>query len=111
MLALLIGLSGSLCLAVPQYPQVFTGPDIGRYFKRLWVPDYPYVARRDHVSGRGTYRAYVEPDGKVAKVVVIKSAGLREFDEAVIKAAVAWRAHPGKKKEIDFPMAFISSPR
>jgi len=99
------------CQAVPQQAQVFTGPDVGRYFVRIWVPTYPWTALRNRASGRGAYRAYVEPDGKVTKVVVIKSAGLREFDDSVIQAAMGWRAKPGKKREIDFPMAFLPPPR
>lgn len=99
------------CLAIRQQAQVFTGPDIGRYFVRIWVPEYPWTALRNRVAGRGAYRAFVEPDGKVTKVTVIKSAGLRELDDAVIHAALGWRAKPGKKREIDFPIAFVPPPR
>jgi len=111
LIAILIVLGSGLCLAIPQQPEVFTGPDLGRYFKRIWVPTYPYAARRNRVGGRGTYRAYVEPNGKVTSVVVIKSAGLRELDDAVIHAALGWVALPGKKREIDFPMAFVPPAR
>jgi TonB family protein len=90
---------------------VFTGPDLGRYFTRIWVPEYPYVAKKSRASGRGTYRAYIEPSGKVSRVIVIKSAGLREFDDAVVHAALGWRARPGKKLEVDFPMAFLPPSR
>src|SRR5438067_4337316 len=106
-----IVLSSGTSAARPQPPQVFTGPDLGRYFQRIWVPEYPYAARRNRVSGRGTYRAYLEPSGKVSRVVVIKSAGLRELDDAVVHAAFGWRAKPGKKREIDFPMAFVPPAR
>jgi TonB family protein len=92
-------------------PQVFTGPDMGRYFVSIRIPDYPYVAFTKRISGRGTYRAYVEPSGKVTRVVVIKSAGFNELDDAVVRSALGWRARPGKKREIDFPMAFIAPPR
>jgi TonB family protein len=107
----LIVLAGHTSWAIPAHPQVFTGPDLGRYFQRIWVPEYPYVALRNRVSGRGTYRAYIEPSGKVRSVIVIKSAGLKELDEAVVRAAINWRARPGKKLEVDFPMAFVASPR
>src|SRR6476661_1221060 len=92
LVATLIVLGNGICLAIPQQPEVFTGPDLGRYFKRIWVPTYPYIARRNRAGGRGTYRAYVEANGKVTKVVVIKSAGLRELDDAVISAAMGWVA-------------------
>lgn len=111
LVALFVILGTDACLAVPQQPQVFTGPDIARYFKLIWVPEYPYAAKRNRVSGRGTYRAYVEPSGKVTKVVVIKSAGLPELDDVVIHAALGWVALPGRKREIDFPMAFLAPPK
>jgi TonB family protein len=109
---ILVVLGGGLSsTARPLGPQVFTGPDLGRYFQRVWVPEYPYAARRNRVSGRGTYRAYIEPSGKVSRVIVIKSAGLVDLDDAVVRAAINWRARPGKKLEVDFPMAFVAPPR
>jgi TonB family protein len=108
---ILVVLGGGLSTARPLGTQVFTGPDLGRYFQRVWVPEYPYAARRNRVSGRGTYRAYIEPSGKVSRVIVIKSAGLVDLDDAVVRAAINWRARPGKKLEVDFPMAFVASPR
>jgi TonB family protein len=109
--ALLIAVGSRTATAQLPRPQVFTGPDLGRYFKRIWIPDYPYAAARNRIAGRGTYRAFVEPSGKVSRVIVIKSAGSRDLDEAVVRAALNWRAHPGKKLEVDFPMAFVPPPR
>lgn len=107
---ILIALSGGTSTAQMPRPQVFTGPDLGRYFKSVWVPEYPYTASRMRLSGRGTYRAYVEPSGKVSRVVVIKSAGSRDLDDAVVRAALNWKAWPGKKLEVDFPIAFLPPP-
>lgn len=108
---LLILLSTDRCWAIPQQAKVFTGPDLLRYFQLVWVPTYPYAARERRVGGRGTYRAFVQANGKVTAVVVIKSAGLPELDDAVIHAAMGWKGKPGKKREVDFPMAFIPPPR
>lgn len=101
--------SGTSTAQMPR-AQLFTGADLGRYFKSVWLPEYPYAARKVRVSGRGTYRAYVEPSGKVSRVAVIKSAGFRELDDAVVRAALNWRAWPGKKLEVDFPIAFLPPP-
>jgi TonB family protein len=103
--------SGTSTAAQRPQPQVFTGFDLGRYFLLVWLPEYPYAAFKNRVSGRGTYRAYVEPSGKVSRVIVIKSAGFGELDDAVVRAALNWRARPGKKLEVDFPMAFVAPPR
>jgi TonB family protein len=110
LLVVLVVFGCASLMARPAGPQVFTGPDLGRYFLRIWVPDYPYAARRNKVSGRGTYRAYVEPSGKVLRVVVIKSTGSVDLDDAVVRAALNWKARPGKKMEVDFPMAFVATP-
>jgi TonB family protein len=108
---ILVVLSAGISTAQPPPPQVFTGPDLGRYFERIWLPDYPFAARRNRVSGRGTYRAYLEASGKVTRVIVIKSAGSRDLDDAVVLAALKWKGRPGKKREVDFPMAFLAPPR
>ena len=97
--------------AVPPQPKVFTGPDIGKVFSTLVLPEFPYEARRNSWSGRGTFRAHVSAEGKVTRVEVIKSTGHRALDDVVLKAARHWRAHPGRKTEVDFRMAFIAPPR
>ncbi|HSH38184.1 MAG TPA: energy transducer TonB [Chthoniobacterales bacterium] len=96
---------------VPPQPQVFTGPDIGKVFSRLLLPEFPYEARRNSWSGRGTFRAHVSAEGKVTRVEVVKSTGHGALDDAVLRAVRHWRAHPGRKMEVDFPMAFIAPPR
>ena len=109
---LLIALGSGTATAQRPQPKVFSGADLGRYFQWVWLPEYPYAAFRNRVSGRGTYRAYIEPSGKVSRVIVIKSAGFGELDEAVVRAALKWRGRPAKKKmEVDFPIAFIAPPR
>ncbi len=69
-----VGVARPLGLAAPQ---VFTGPDIGKIFTRLWLPEYPYEARKQSWSGRGTFRAYVEPDGKIGRVAVVQDGSQR----------------------------------
>lgn len=91
-------------------PGIFSGPDLAKYFDSVWLPEYPYEARAKSWSGRGTFRAYVEANGKVSRVVVIKSTGYKAVDEAVVTAARRWRAKPGRKLEIDFPIAIIAPP-
>ena len=87
---------------------IYSGVDLGKYFRRVVLPQYPYEARRLGISGRGTYRAHVEASGKVTRVEVVRSAGHKALDDVVIIAARQWRAHPGKKLEIDFPLAFVA---
>jgi TonB family protein len=85
---------------------IFSGPDLGKYFSLVKLPEYPWEARRNGLSGRGTYRAHVEATGKVTRVEVVQSTGHKILDEAVVSATYEWRARPGRKREIDFPIAF-----
>jgi TonB family protein len=107
----ILGLFADSARAVPPQPKVFTGPDIGKVFWLLRLPEFPYEARRNSWSGRGTFRAHVAANGRVTRVEVIKSTGHRALDDVVVVAARSWRAHPGRKMEVDFPMAFIAPPR
>jgi TonB family protein len=87
---------------------IYSGVDLAKYFRRVRLPEYPYEARRLGLSGRGTYRAHVEASGKVTRVEVVQSAGHKALDDVVIAAALQWTAHPGKKLEVDFPLAFVA---
>ena len=52
---------------------VFSGMDLGKYFKSVWLPEYPYTARMRKLSGRGTFRAFVDAKGKVTRVIVVRA--------------------------------------
>ena len=92
-------------------PRIFTGPELTQIFHKIVLPEYPYEARQNSWSGRGTFRAHIAADGKVTRVEVVKSTGHRAMDDVVVIAARRWRAKPGRKMEVDFPMAFIAPPQ
>ena len=81
-----------------------------KIFTRIVLPEYPYDARKYGRSGRGVYRAEVNEGGRVTRVIVIKSAGDRSMDDAVVRAAQNWQARPGKRMEVDFPLVFTAPP-
>ena len=97
--------------AAPPRPPVITGPELLQVFIHPRPPDYPYEARVNGWSGKGVYRAFVTPEGKVSRVVILHSAGHSVFDDMVIRAAMYWRAKPGRPKEVDFPIIFLERPR
>ena len=70
-------------------------------------PDYPYLARRDRIEGRGLLRIYVDESGRVTNVVVLKTTGSRLLDYAGLKAFRQWKARPGPRREVDMPLTFI----
>ena len=97
--------------AAPPPARVITGPELVQVFIHPHPPDYPYEARANSWSGKGVYRAFVTPKGKVGRVVILHSAGHSVMDDMVIRAAMQWRAKPGRPKEVDFPIIFIAPPR
>jgi TonB family protein len=56
------------------------------------------------------YRAFVTPQGKVSRVIVLRSTGHPVLDDSVVRAALQWRAKPGRPKEVDFPIIFLVPP-
>ena len=71
-----------------------------------YEPRYPYEARRNHWNGSGIFQINFKPDGKVASVVVIRSAGHWVFDEEARTALVHWRAKPGAFTSIYVAVTF-----
>ncbi len=92
----------------PPSARVISGPELKRVFINPLPPQFPYEARRGVWSGRGVYRAFLTPEGKVSRVLILLSMGHPVMDEAVVRAAMQWRAKPGRPKEVDFPMIFIA---
>ena len=90
---------------------VITGPELLKVFIYPRAPEYPYQARRNRWSGQGGYRAFVTPEGKVSRVIILHSTGHAVSDDMVIRATLQWRAKPGRPKEVDFPIIFIAPPR
>ena len=84
-----------------------TGKELLQVFIYPRAPDYPFEAQRNGWSGRGVYRAFVTAEGKVSRVIVLHSAGHSALDDAAVRAALQWRARPGRPKEVDFPIIFV----
>jgi TonB family protein len=70
------------------------------------APIYPYEARRARATAPGIFRMYIEPDGGVRAVGVMKSTGNKVLDLAAAGGLYRWKAHPGKRREVDMPVTF-----
>jgi protein TonB len=57
-------------------------------------PRYPTGPRRQGVQGTTVLRVFVAVDGRVAEVVVERTAGHAELDEAAAEAVRRWRFEP-----------------
>ncbi|MGN6313155.1 MAG: energy transducer TonB [Rhodanobacteraceae bacterium] len=61
-------------------------------------PEYPIAALREGVQGTVLLRVLVDATGKPVQVVVLKSSGSRELDNAARDHVLAaWRFHPAQR--------------
>jgi protein TonB len=60
-------------------------------------PDYPESARKDRAEGTTVLRVEVLANGRVGEVVVARSAGRGDFDQAAIAAVKQWHFEPARR--------------
>src|SRR5207249_4488609 len=59
--------------------------------------EYPTSAMADGVTGTVELKIIVDPEGFVARALVVRSSGDRRLDAAAIRAALAWRYQPARR--------------
>jgi len=89
--------------------RVVTPKELWALFDKRGIPQYPYEARRAHATGSGIFRMYINADGSVRTVGVMKSTGNKILDLAAAGALYQWHAKPGRRREVDMPMGFRMS--
>jgi TonB family protein len=72
---------------------------------------YPWIARRQYRSGSGIFRVFINPDGKVRTVAVLRSTGHSDLDLAAAAGFYGSLFKPGRRRELDLPVAFTLSRR
>ncbi len=73
------------------------------------APYYPLALRQRAITGSGTFRLYIDEQGRVTKIGVLMSTGNKELDASALHALVRWRAKPGAKREVDQPVTFTKT--
>jgi TonB family protein len=76
-------------------------------FVRAPAPDYPYEARRAREEGTGLFRLFVDEQGRVTVVTVLKSTGHQVLDSESLRVLKSWRTKPGAKREVDVPLKYV----
>ena len=70
-------------------------------------PEYPYEARRQRVTGSGTFAITVNPmTGNVTNVLISQSTGSPYLDNAALAAFRRWRFKPGSAPNVTVPITF-----
>lgn len=107
---ILLGLVALPVLVEPSFARaetkVVTPPELWALFPTKALPIYPYEARRSRTTGSGLYRMYINADGTVRAVGVMKSTGSEILDLAAAGGLYRWRAKPGRRREVDMPVTF-----
>jgi TonB family protein len=83
-----------------------SGPAVLAMFPKKYTPSYPYEARRSHMEGSGVFRMYVDENGIVSRVGIIKSTGYKLLDVNASYGLLYWRTKPGHRREVDLPVIF-----
>lgn len=76
-------------------------------FPKKYTPAYPYEARRARMQGRGVFRMYIDENGVVTRIGVMKSTGYKILDINAAYGLMHWKAKPGHRREVDMPVTFI----
>jgi protein TonB len=67
------------------------GPESPRF------PEAPAVRAALGIQGTSLLRVHVAADGRVTDIVVARSAGHADMDEAAVAAVRQWRFEPGRR--------------
>lgn len=87
------------------------GAEVMAMFVECGRIEYPWRARATYQHGSGIYRMYINPDGKVRTVGVVRSTGHSDLDLAAAAGLYHCRAKPGRRREVDMPVTFTLSRR
>ena len=108
-LALIISTSfvtTSLVATTPKVTYAAYGQVLTMFWKK-YLPVYPVEARRRHMQGGGVFRMYIDENGVVTKVGVMKSTGHKILDVSAAAGLSRWGAKPGRRREVDMPVQFV----
>jgi TonB family protein len=71
------------------------------------LPDYPYEARRAHITGSGVCVMFVDTaSGTVARAVMTQSTGNAILDKVTTDTFGRWRFKPGTVSQVQVPITY-----
>ena len=83
-----------------------TLPEVLTMFTKVYRPLYSYEELSRRMHGTGIFRMYINEDGVVTKIGVMKSTGHFMLDRDASNALIHWKAKPGRRREVDMPVTF-----
>jgi TonB family protein len=60
-------------------------------------PEYPAIAVRQRLEGEVLLEVYVDSNGSVKRVIVLRSSGHRVLDRAAVEAVQGWQGRPAMR--------------
>jgi TonB family protein len=74
---------------------------------RASLPDYPYEAKRAHITGSGVCVMFVDTaSGKVTSTVMTQSTGNAILDKVTTDTFARWRFKPGTVSQVEVPIDY-----
>lgn len=87
------------------------GREVTAMFLEFGRIESPWRARATYRHGTGVFRMYVNPDGKVRTVGVVRSTGHSDLDLVAATGLYHCLLKPGRRREVDMPVTFTLSRR
>jgi TonB family protein len=69
-------------------------------------PEYPQLAKKQHLEGVGIAEIHINSDGSVASVNMLRSTSHKILDEAAMHAFLGWRFRPNSLKVVRVPIQY-----
>jgi TonB family protein len=93
-------------------PQEHPQPDYRALIVKAYLPEYPYEARRAHITGTGIVFIQIDTlTGKVVSCRMDPSTDNVELDAAALAAFQNWRFKPGTVAKARIPVTFTMGGR
>src|SRR5438045_6262473 len=87
-------------------------PDYRALIVKAYLPEYPYEARRAHITGTGVVFIQIDTlTGRVVSCHIDPSTGTIELDVAALAAFRDWRFKPGTVAKARIPVTFTMGGR
>jgi TonB family protein len=88
-------------------PKKHPQPDYRSLIVKAYLPEYPYEARRAHITGTGIVFLQIDTlTGKVVSCRMDPGTGNVELDAAALAAFRDWRFKPGTVARVRIPVTF-----
>ena len=82
--------------------------ELSKIVKEFTVPEYPLIAIKKNWTGDVVVRIFIQRQGTIERLEVIKSSGHNQLDESALKAVRTWAFEQSEQNMVvDYPIKFV----